>query len=273
MGWRLAFCGAIEMRGDNQVLNIFKSDSLQGRTYLVTGASSGIGKATAVLLSECGARVLINGRDESRLNETLAQLSGAGHLAFAAPLETADQTNDWLRSVLDASGPLDGVFHCAGIELIRPARMIKQAQLNDVLGSSLFAAFGIARALSSKNAMIDGGSLVFMSSVAGSTGQVGMSAYSAAKAAIDGMVRSLACELSAKKIRVNCIAAGAVHTAMHDRLTKGSGDDATTAYEQSHLLGFGEPQDVAQAALYLLSPASRWVTGTTMVVDGGYMVR
>ena len=273
MGWRIAFYGSIEMRGDNQVLNIFKSDALQGRTYLVTGASSGIGKATAVLLSECGARVLINGRDESRLNETLVQLSGSGHLAFAAPLETADQTNDWLKSVLDASGPMDGVFHCAGIELIRPARMTKQAQLNEVLGSSLFAAFGIARALSSKNAMVDGGALVFMSSVAGSTGQVGMSAYSAAKAAIDGMVRSLACELSSRQIRVNSVAAGAVQTAMHERLTKGSGDDAAQAYANSHLLGFGEPQDVAQAALYLLSPASRWVTGTTIIVDGGYMVR
>ncbi len=255
------------------MLNIFKSDALHGRTYLVTGASSGIGMATAVLLSECGARVLINGRDESRLNLTLAQLSGARHLTFPAPFETADQTNDWLKRVLDTSGPLDGVFHCAGIELIRPARMTKQAQLNDVLSSSLFAAFGIARALSSKNAMVDGGSLVFMSSVAGSTGQVGMSAYSAAKSAIDGMVRSLACELAAKKIRVNSIAAGAVQTAMHDRLTNGSSDDVTTAYEQSHLLGFGEPQDVAHAALYLLSPASRWVTGTTMAVDGGYMAR
>jgi NAD(P)-dependent dehydrogenase (short-subunit alcohol dehydrogenase family) len=118
MGWRFAFCGAIEMRGDNQVLNIFKSDAFKNRTYLVTGASSGIGKATAVLLSKCGARVLINGRDESRLNETLVQLSGAGHLAFASALETADQTNDWLRSVIDASGPLDGVFHCAGLSLI-----------------------------------------------------------------------------------------------------------------------------------------------------------
>lgn len=273
MGRGIPFCRTIKVRGDNQLLNIFKSNALKDRIYLVTGASSGIGKATSVLLSECGARVVINGRDEDRLNETLAQLSGTGHLAFAAPLETADQTNDWLKSVLDASGRLDGVFHCAGIELIRPARMIKQSQLNDVFGSSLFAAFGIARALSSKNAMVDGGSLVFMSSVAGSAGQVGMAAYSAAKAAIDGMVRSLACEMSAKKIRVNSIAAGAVHTAMHHRLTKGGSDDTIMIYEQSHLLGFGEPQDIANAALYLLSPASRWVTGTTMVVDGGYMVR
>jgi NAD(P)-dependent dehydrogenase (short-subunit alcohol dehydrogenase family) len=254
-------------------MNFLKSDALQGMTFLVTGASSGIGKATAILLSECGACVVVSGRDEARLNQTLSELKGEGHLVSVASLENADQTTNWLKGVLGQSGPLAGVFHCAGMELIRPARMIKQAQLNDVLGSSLFAAFGIARAMSANSALVDGGSIVFMSSVAGSTGQVGMTAYSAAKAGIDGLVRSLACELASKKIRVNSIAAGAVHTAMHDRLTIGSGDEATLAYSKSHLLGFGQAEDVAQAALYLLSPASRWVTGTTMVVDGGYMAR
>jgi len=155
-------------------------------TFLVTGASSGIGRATAILLAECGARLVLNGRDEGRLNETLTSLSGTGHLAFATALETADQTNDWVKGLLETTGPLNGVFHSAGIEMIRPVRMIKQAQLEDVLGSSLFAAFGMARGLSGKNALVDGASLVFMSSVAGSTGQLGMTAYSAAKAAIDG---------------------------------------------------------------------------------------
>ena len=261
------------MRGDNSVMKLYKTDALQGMTYLVTGASSGIGRATAKLLAHCGARVALNGRDKGRLNETLNMLNGMGHIVVAEALENADQTNNWVKSLLESTGPLNGVFHSAGIEMIRPVRMIKQSQINDVLGSSLFAAFGIARALSGKSALVDGGALVFMSSVAGSTGQVGMTAYSAAKAAIDGMVRSLACELAPRRIRVNSIAAGAVYTAMHERLTKASVEDATHAYANAHLLGFGIPEDVANAAVYLLSPASRWVTGSTLFVDGGYTVR
>lgn len=254
-------------------MKIFDSNSLNGKTFLVTGASSGIGKETAKALSECGAKIIVAGRDEGRLNESFVALSGTGHLKAVVAFDDADQVCDWLKLLIQDIGPLDGVFHCAGIELIRPIRMTKQAQLSDVFGSSLFAAFGLARALSQKNAMNDGGSIVFMSSVAGSSGQVGMTAYSAAKAAIDALVRSLACELASRKIRVNSIVAGAIKTAMHDRLTHGSTDEITSRYEQMHLLGFGEPIDVAQSAIFLLGPGSRWITGTSLVIDGGYLAR
>lgn len=254
-------------------MNCFKDDCLVGKTYLITGASSGIGRASARLIAECGGRVIVSGRDTDRLNATLTQLPGLGHMAFPVALEGADQACEWVKGVLESTGPLSGVFHCAGSELIRPIRMLKQVQLDQVLGSSLLAGFGIARAISKKNALEDNASLVFMSSVAGSTGQVGMTAYSAAKAGIDGMVRSLACEFAPRMIRVNSIAAGAVRTAMHDRLTKGTAEEAAAAYESSHLLGFGEADDVSRAAVFLLSDASRWITGTTLIVDGGYMVR
>lgn len=111
---------------------------------------------------------------------------------------------------------------------------------------------------------------MFMSSVAGLRGTAGMVGYSATKAAIDGMVRSLACELAPRLIRVNSIAAGGVQTEMHERLAKTMGEATLSQYEGRHLLGFGRPEDIANAALFLLGPGSRWITGMTMSVDGGF---
>lgn len=254
-------------------MKIFDSSCLSGGTYLVTGASSGIGSAVAKSIAACGGRVILGGRDEARITQVFENLDGTGHLISLRSLNDADTAFDWVKEVSTLCGPLSGVFHSAGAELILPIKLIKQRHLNDVMGSSVMTAFGIARAAANKNVLIDGASLVFMSSVAGSQGQVGLSAYSAAKAAIDGMVRSLACDFASRKIRVNSIVSGAVKTSMHDRLTKGNSEDIVAAYEKMHLLGFGEVSDIANAALFLLSDASRWITGTTLSVDGGYRVR
>jgi NAD(P)-dependent dehydrogenase (short-subunit alcohol dehydrogenase family) len=253
-------------------MSVFTPHCLEG-TYLVTGASSGIGLATAVQIAEAGGRVLGTGRDDSRLAALLAKLPGSGHRTAAIDLQDADQVADWIKGTAATDGELAGIFHAAGIEFIRPARLVKQSNLNEVFRSSLYASFGIARAAGAKGVVRDGGSLVFMSSVAGQTGQAGMTAYSAAKAGIDGMVRSLACEMAARRIRVNAIAAGAVKTSMHERLLRTGGENMNVEYERSHLLGFGEAGDIASAVVFLLGPASRWITGTVMAVDGGYMVR
>lgn len=255
-------------------MNTFLNTCLVGRTYLVTGASSGIGLASAQLLSACGARVIIAGRDVSKLEYALTTLDArASHISEPHALVNADDTADWIKTLSQTYGSLNGIFHSAGSELIRPVRLTKQEQLNEVFSTSVFASFGVARSAGQKGVLVDGASIVFMSSVAGSTGQSGMTAYSAAKASVDGMVRSLACELAPRRIRANSIAAGAVKTAMHERLAKNSGEAAMQSYESTHLLGFGEPSDIANAVVFLLSDASVWMTGTTMFVDGGYVVR
>lgn len=252
---------------------IFDSQSLAGQTVLVTGASSGLGRDVARLLASLGARIVATGRNAERLLSTLALLPAGEHASEIATLDSADAAADWLKGLVGKYGPFTGIFHGAGIELVRPIRLTKSAQIDELFGSSTFAALGLARAAAQKGAMTDGGSMVFMSSVAGQRGTAGMVTYSAAKAAIDGLVRSLAAEMAPRGIRVNGLAAGAVETEMHERLAATLGEAGLADYRQRHLLGFGRPEDVSNAAAFLFSDASRWITGTTLVVDGGYLVR
>jgi len=237
---------------------------------LVTGASSGLGRASAERFAAMGARVTLLGRDEARLEAARATLTGQGHTKVVAEFTDLETTADVVKDIAQQNGLLDAILHSAGTELVRPMRMFKNEHAANLFDAALYGALGIARAAASRGVINDGASLVFMSSVAGLRGTSGMVGYSAAKAAIDGMVRSLACELAPRRIRVNSIAAGAVQTEMHERLTKTLNESAIADYERRHLLGFGRPDDIANAAAFLLSPASTWITGTTLSVDGGY---
>jgi NAD(P)-dependent dehydrogenase (short-subunit alcohol dehydrogenase family) len=251
----------------------FRDDLLAGRRYLVTGASSGIGRAVAQMIAAVGGAVVLGGRDQARLEQTLASLRPGAHAASAFDLAQADAVADWVKTVA-ADGPLTGIMHCAGQESIKPANLVKQADLDALFGSSVNAAFGLARGFIARGVRSEHpGSLVYMSSSSATRGTPGMTAYSAAKAAIEGMTRSLAAELAPRGVRVNCISAAGVATEMHARLETRLPAEALAEYERRHLLGFGEPDDIAHAAVYLLSDAARWITGSTMVVDGGFSTR
>lgn len=250
---------------------IFSEDALQGKRFLVTGASSGIGRATAQQLAACGAKLVINGRDQERLNSTLMSLLGTGHQALVADIGSLNNGHDLVMQASEYGGPLNGVFHAAGVVSVRQTKLLTDDHVESIFSTSVSSALGIAKACAKKKSLAEEGSVLFISSVAGSRGRSGMAAYAASRAALGGLTRALAAELAPRKIRVNELIAGAVETPMHESIVKNLDHDSQQEYRDLHLLGFGEPTDVSQAALFLLSDASRWVTGSSMVVDGGYM--
>lgn len=251
------------------------TSDLSGKHFFITGGSSGLGRHTAIRLARAGARVHLTGRDESRLQTAVAECE-SDHAAFTpCDLSNPDSLTDVIKAASSQHGPFDGFFHSAGTELIVPAAILNEKRLMQLFQSSTFALFSIAKAATKKNVVRDGGgvSIVAMSSVAGIRGQTGLSAYSSAKGATDAAVRSLAVELAPRKIRVNSIVAGAVQTEMHSRITANLNQESVDSYAERHPLGFGMPDDISSAVLFLLSDASRWITGTAMIVDGGYSCR
>lgn len=243
---------------------------LGGRTLLVTGASSGIGRATSVLLSQLGARVLLVGRNEERLAGTAALLVGEGHRVVPFDLNDVDGIPQWLKKVSEDTGPLRGLVHCAGVHLTRPLRFLSNADVDGVMRINLNAAIGLARAFRQKSVCQSPCSIVLISSVMGLVGQPGVAAYAASKGAIVAVTRSLALELARDGVRVNCVAAAQVESEMTAAMRESMSADQIAAINAMHPLGIGTPLDVAHAVAFLLADTARWITGTTLVVDGGY---
>ncbi|WP_341808968.1 SDR family oxidoreductase [Xanthomonas oryzae pv. oryzicola] len=240
--------------------------SLQGKRILVTGASSGIGRQIALSCAQIGAQLVITGRNEGRLAETFALLEGTGHAQVIANLDKQQDIDHLVTSV----GVLDGVAHAAGIARLAPLRMINRAHLDETFASNVYAPLLLTRSLLAKKRIKASGSILFISAIGSHVGPVATAAYSASKAALLGAMRSLALEVAKQGIRANCIAPGYVRTPMLDGLNQSGGN--IDEHAKLTPLGLGEPEDVAYAAVFYLSDASRWVTRNYFVIDGGLTV-
>lgn len=244
---------------------------LSGKLVLVTGASSGIGRATAVVLSRMGARLILSGRRADALDETLAATeNSANHICSTFDLTSLDGIPKWVAEIVGHAGtPLDGAIHCAGVGGHIPLRAISGGNIEPVMVTNVHAALMLLRAVTAKNvAAAAGMSIVFISSAAALVASPGLATYSASKAALNAVARSAAKELAAKRVRVNCIAPAYVRTPMFDHAA-----GAITDFEQiekRQFLGIIEPEEIGIMAAYLLSSAARSITGSQFVMDGGF---
>lgn len=252
---------------------MFNPMSLNGRVVLVTGASSGLGRETSVLLSHLGAKVVLVGRNTEQLQATVNRLEGKPCRVEPFDLNQLDQINDWLKRVGTEEGGLHGLVHCAGMQLTRPLRTTSQEHVDQVLRINFLAAVQLAKAFRQKGVCQKPASVVFVSSIMGLVSLPALSIYSASKSALDGFCRSLALEYAAESIRVNCVSPGHVHTEMTDQVAQKMPAEQYDLLRAAHPLGFGEAHDVANAIAFLLADTGRWITGTTLVVDGGYTAK
>lgn len=245
--------------------------SLSGKHILITGASSGIGRSCAIHCAHQGATLTLLGRNEDRLKETLEIISTNQAHYFSVDLTNFTATEAVIKSAVQKQGVFSGIIHSAGISTTLPLRSLKAGKVTQLLDTNVTAAIELTRLCTKKaHFSSDGGSILFLSSVMGVVGEAGKTAYSLTKGALLAGSKSIALELARRHIRVNCISPGVVETPMSKSAVYSQTEEARQAIEKMHPLGLGQPEDIAHACIYLLSDAARWVTGTNLIVDGGY---
>ena len=238
--------------------------SLSGKSILVTGASSGIGRETAVLCARMGARVIITGRNRERLGETYASLPGDNHLQIVADLTDAGQRNQLVQDIHD----LDGVAYCAGVWHRKPAKFMTEEDIAAVMRVNFDSVALLQSALMSARRIRKGASLVFLSSKAADTPSTANALYSASKGALISYAKCLSLELAPRQVRVNCILPAMVWTPLV--IGQGLSEEDLREQEAKYpLKRFGRPEDIANLAVFLLSDASSWMTGTCIDITGG----
>ena len=244
--------------------------SLKNKNIIITGSSSGIGRQCAISCSQMGANVVLIARSEKRLKETLQKLSPVNHLFFCQDITEYNKLRDIVNKAVLDIGLVDGFIHSAGIEFTLPVRSMNPNKYEQLFATNVISGFEIAKIISNKKFINpQRASFVFIASITGIFGVKGLVGYSSSKGALIAGSRSLSLELAAKNITVNCISPGLILTDLMKKFFSKLENDQLEKRLQSYPLGIGQTEDVANACVFLLSDAAKWITGTNLVVDGG----
>lgn len=255
--------------------NQFNPFSLDSKVVVISGAASGIARQCAISCSKMGAKLILLDLNEEGLKETMTMVDRPeDHYWASVNLLEYDSVSEIIKDAVAKTGRINGLLNCAGISTTNLFKLTKPEELDKFFHVNVYTGYFLTQEVCKMgNLSKEGGSIVFFSSVAGNFGEVGKSTYGMTKAALLNLAKHLACELSKKNVRVNSISPGAIETPINMNLPHMKDPEKRAVLEAQHLLGLGKTEDIANACIYLLSDASRWVTGTNLFVDGGYTVR
>lgn len=245
-------------------MTTFNPFTLEGKTILVTGASSGIGRGIAIACSKMGATVIINGRNEQRLAETMTEMQGEENLSLAADLSDSKS----LTEMVSRLPKLDGIVHCAGIGQRVLCKQLQEVDLDTMMDVNFKAPVMLQTEILKHKKINKGASIVFIASIASDSPSIGNAIYSASKGAIISYANCLALELAPRQIRVNCILPAMIWT---DLILKGGITEEELKEDEKKypLKRYGKPEDIANLSIYLLSNAAAWMTGSSIKITGG----
>lgn len=245
--------------------------NLKNKIFLVTGASSGIGRATCIKISECGGNMIITGRNSNKLDHT-KQLCRSKSIinTFCCDLSVSNDISNLVDFIALNNIKLDGVVNSAGIDLTKPFKLVNEINITDIFKINVFSIVLLINGLLNKKLLNRNSSIIFISSIASIRGTKFRSAYSSSKSALIGLCKSLAIEYSAVPYRFNLVMPGVVKTDMIEKLFESIPEDSKNNIIAMYPLGLGEPEDIASLIVFLLSDEARWITGSEFIIDGGF---
>lgn len=252
---------------------MFNPFTLKEKTIIVTGASSGIGRQCAIDCSKMGAKIILIARNQERLEETLCSLDNNDHQVYSYDLTQIDGIKDLANEIVSSNGKINGLIHAAGIEITKPIKLLEPCDFEMIYRTNNLSGFELMRQLSSIKNMNKGGSIIFISSISAIIGRSGVAAYAASKGAMISATKTFALELAKRQIRVNCISPGTILTPMMQKYLNDLDEISRQKRVDGFPLGLGETTDISNACIYLLSDASRWITGQNIIIDGGYTIK